>query len=553
MYDHPSPGKPWKIPSRMRVLTCVFQPIVNLADGTVVGYEALGRLQGKEQDGYAPVQAWAAENGVPMVRVRRHLLLLALDRGRLRPPGTQLFVNLDRSLAEEMVAWTARGVLTLDGVVLEVAETEADDAVWSDLVARLRAAGATIALDDYGAGVDDLTRLVHLRPEYVKLAGAVSRHLGSDPYADRIVESLAHQAQFSGFKLIVEQVEDPQVLARLPQLGVRYAQGFCLGRPDRGFAESVTLPRTGSGRPTVMYPHVPMAGALHLGLDDLSLLREAQDLVASAVDEAIEDLPQWVASTPAGATITRFSDFDTHIRQVRSHLRRLLQGHLDATAIEAAAQSASRHIGLDVELGWYVVAHLRLAARIREILTRAGRPDLAGPVSKLAVLDLATFADAYAVQLNRDEITGLLGRRAFFARATEHLRQAAVTAGTWAFVLISIEGLEAFAAARGYRAVDEALRHAGRLFASLVRPDRLVGRVGGSLFAILLPYREVSLMDELVAHLQTVLAAGHPRLRIRWGMSTTERDGRTVDDLFAGADADLTAKRKDRRNATTHP
>jgi EAL domain-containing protein (putative c-di-GMP-specific phosphodiesterase class I)/GGDEF domain-containing protein len=522
-------------------LTCFFQPIVDMAEATILGYEALGRLRGREGEGYAPVRDWAAAAGLALPDVEGYLLRLALMRGRQRPPGTLLFVNLDRRLAEVAADWVARDGWNLDGIVLEVAETEGDGSAWEALIPRLRAAGAVIALDDYGAGVEDLIRLVRLRPDYVKLAGAVARRVGADPYADRVVESLVHQARFSGFRLVVEQIEDVAVLPRLVQLGVRYVQGFAVGRPARGFARTVSALRSPTpGRPVPRQPEVPLVEAVGLTADDLCRVRAAQELVGRAVEDATDDLPGWVASTPASATITRFSDYPTHLRQVRAHLRRLLRGHVDRTDAEAAAQSAVRHLGLDVGLAWYVLAHLRVATRLRNSLEQAGRSDLAGAVDKLLAMDLASFVDHYVAELQHDEVTGLLGRRAFVARTAEYLRQGSPADGPWVLVLLSVESLEALGRAEGHSAVDDLLRHVGRVLAPFARPDRLVGRVGPNLFALVLPDRDVSLLDQLVRGLGSLLAPAYPAVRIRWGVSRAGKDGRTFEALFRSADADLT-------------
>jgi EAL domain-containing protein (putative c-di-GMP-specific phosphodiesterase class I)/GGDEF domain-containing protein len=411
---------------RLDALTCVFQPIWDLADGSVLGYEALGRVTGREYEGYGGVSGWALQVGVKAAPIRRRLLKLALKHGQARPPGTLLFVNVDWALAYEMRRWAMLRGLSLNRLVLEIAEqSEASPERWANLLAPLRRAGAAVALDDFGAGIEDLSRLVALRPEFVKLAGQITARVGDDPYADRILQSLVHQARFGGFRLIVEQVEDSRVLARLTASGVRYGQGFVFGLPSRAWPTRLKRPlRRAADETGFTRSARPFIRAAGLTATDLFVLRASHPVLETVVRAATEEFPAWVSVTPVASTIVRYSDYRTHLQQVRAHLERILRGDFDGSDDDAARRAAATHLALGVPLAWYVLAYRFIAQKLREHLEQQHRVELAQVVERVIGIDMALFVETYQDRVERDAASGLLNREAFFARAPMLIRQA---------------------------------------------------------------------------------------------------------------------------------
>ncbi len=145
-----------------------FQPVVDLASGHLVGYEALARFEGSQ--GRSP-QAWFA---------RAHSCGLgpeldaAAIRAALAPVGrpidTHLALNVSPSaLTSEPVAEALPA--DLSGLVIEITEHEfvPDDETLAGAVAELRDRGARIAIDDAGAGYAGLKQMMRVRPDIVKL------------------------------------------------------------------------------------------------------------------------------------------------------------------------------------------------------------------------------------------------------------------------------------------------------------------------------------------------------------------------------------------------
>lgn len=117
---------------------------------------------------------------------------------------------------------------------LEITETAAitnlPDAV--AFMEQVRAAGVRVALDDFGAGASSFGYLKTLPLDYLKIDGQFIRNLMTDALDDVAVRCFVDVARVVGVRTVAEFVDRPDVLARLQALGVDYAQGYQLHRPE---------------------------------------------------------------------------------------------------------------------------------------------------------------------------------------------------------------------------------------------------------------------------------------------------------------------------------
>lgn len=211
----------------------VFQPVVDLMRGAVVGYEALSRFTGPPLQ---PPDRWfaaAAEMGRGAELQARALASALLARASL-PADTFLSVNVDPNLlASRPIQLVLQEAGYLGGVVLELTEhTAVSD--YTDLassVERVRAAGALIAVDDAGAGYASLSHIVALRPDFVKLDRSLVADLDRDEVKRALVELLGAFAGRVNAWLLAEGIEREGEMEAVLGLGVPLGQGYLLGRP----------------------------------------------------------------------------------------------------------------------------------------------------------------------------------------------------------------------------------------------------------------------------------------------------------------------------------
>ena len=216
---------------RPGALFAAVQPIVRLADGEVIGYEALARAVDPEVEG-AP-DAWFARAAIEgwSPTLEAACLLAAASVG-VPPEDRLLFVNLlPRHLASPQVL-AMREILP-GRLVLELTEQEAIadvESVRADLE-EWTGRGARVALDDVGAGYAGLQQVVHLQPEFLKLDRSMIVGIDRDRVRQAMVASLVGFAGAVGTTIIAEGVETAAELGWLRDAGVHLAQGYLLARP----------------------------------------------------------------------------------------------------------------------------------------------------------------------------------------------------------------------------------------------------------------------------------------------------------------------------------
>jgi len=138
-------------------------------------------------------------------------------------PG-QLLANGD--LAAEL-AGTDRAI------VLEITEHEriADYRSVTEHVRRLPVS-PQLSVDDTGSGFASLRHVLELAPRFIKLDQAWIRGINGDPSRQALISGLVHFANRTSADLVAEGIEEPAELETVRTLGVSYAQGFLLGRPQ---------------------------------------------------------------------------------------------------------------------------------------------------------------------------------------------------------------------------------------------------------------------------------------------------------------------------------
>jgi len=213
-------------------LRLVVQPIIDLEQATVAGYEVLTRLP--RDWGIGPEEFFAAAAGLGCSARLSLLVLAALQPLRQTcPPNRFLTVNLSpHDLADPQVQRQFVG--SWAGVIVELTESawpQDPDSVLAG-VEMVRRAGARIASDDVGAGYAGLLQLVRLRPDMIKVDRALVSRLGTDPAAESVLRLLGELAsQLDGW-VLVEGVETQEQLAVALRLGAPLAQGWIFGRAE---------------------------------------------------------------------------------------------------------------------------------------------------------------------------------------------------------------------------------------------------------------------------------------------------------------------------------
>lgn len=220
------------------------QPIAALA-GLVRAYpmgEVLIRLREEEQAMLPPGEFLPVlEHYGLMPQLDRWVLREALRRLAIGSRIPRLALNIasqtlaDPGFPEFAAAELAAARVPGSCVLFEVEERDA--MAMPDSVARFAALagslGAGLAIAGFGSTPDALQLLVHVPGvSAVKLHGAFTRALLASGAPPRLFERCLRESASRGIATVAESVEDEAALPRLRALGVRYAQGFAVYRPQ---------------------------------------------------------------------------------------------------------------------------------------------------------------------------------------------------------------------------------------------------------------------------------------------------------------------------------
>ncbi|SOE49733.1 EAL domain-containing protein [Orrella dioscoreae] len=236
---------------RQRLLLPHFQPVIDLVQGAIYGHESL--IRGPEHTLlYSPD---ALFHEARRLNINAKLELISAQTGarhfcEQKSPG-YLFLNMSASAL--MQHWDLHGEqfpLTLLGdsglapsrVIIELTEHDPVACriqVLSEVFAAMRVHGMRLALDDYGVGHSSLQLWAETRPDLVKIDRYFFNGISRDEGKQKLVRAVLAAAQSLGTPLLAEGIETEDDLAVARDLGIRYAQGWYLGRPAAAVTPSL--------------------------------------------------------------------------------------------------------------------------------------------------------------------------------------------------------------------------------------------------------------------------------------------------------------------------
>lgn len=244
------------------VLAC--QPIVNTRTRVIESFEVLIRM--RDEDGQVVMPGGflpAADRFGLSTDIDKWVIVHAIEAlagQRAVLPGLRYSINLTGTTLSDLrvcdLIQEQLRIHRLDPAALtfEVTETVAiaDIPVAEAFLSRLQAIGCKTALDDFGSGMASFAYLKDLPVDTVKIDGRFVRNVAFSPVDQAMVKAMNDIAHALGKQTVGEFVESEDSLKLLTEIGVDYAQGYYLGRPD------------------ITYPCEAIAGKL--GVDGLCLL-----------------------------------------------------------------------------------------------------------------------------------------------------------------------------------------------------------------------------------------------------------------------------------------
>ncbi|HLM18808.1 MAG TPA: EAL domain-containing protein, partial [Acidimicrobiia bacterium] len=203
----------------------MFQPIVRIADGYVVGYEALARFPGGPVE--RSPQEWFVLAQSCGLRVDLEVACWKAIAAQGPPPGdAMLFVNTSPVALVDHRLNAVRSELP-ERLVVELTEQDAvhDYELLRSKLQSWSNDGVRLAIDDTGAGYSSLQHVLQLAPDFLKLDRSMIAGVDRERSRRVLVRSLVAFAREVGAVVVAECVERPEELEVLAEAGVALAQG----------------------------------------------------------------------------------------------------------------------------------------------------------------------------------------------------------------------------------------------------------------------------------------------------------------------------------------
>ena len=225
-----------------RTLALVYQPIVDLKTGSLIGVEALARWRDNGH-GLVPPSTFvplAEETGLIGALGAWTLDEACRQACEWDRAGLPLWVSVNvspRQFLQPTFEKSVRRAIAQAGLapsrlMLEVTESAMQDVDHAiDILARLKAAGATVALDDFGVGYSSLSHLSQLPVDVVKIDRSFVSGIDVDGPDRTICLAVLSLGESLRRRVVAEGVERGSQLEFLRSKGCREVQGFFVGRP----------------------------------------------------------------------------------------------------------------------------------------------------------------------------------------------------------------------------------------------------------------------------------------------------------------------------------
>jgi len=215
-----------------------FQPIVNNKTKEIEKYESLVRLIDSEKNIITPYfflniakegQYYQKITSIVLQNSFRALFytnqnisinLSALDIEKLET--RKIFISLLKKYKTDAYR-----------VVLELLEDEniKDKKVIQLFLKEIKEYGVKIAIDDFGAGLSNFSRVLEYEPDFIKIDGSLIKNINNDPIAQSMIETIVSFAKKQNIQTIAEYVSSEEIYNTVCKLGVDYSQGYYFGKP----------------------------------------------------------------------------------------------------------------------------------------------------------------------------------------------------------------------------------------------------------------------------------------------------------------------------------
>lgn len=475
-------------------LQVAYQPVVNLRDGSILGWEALARgPAGSYFQSPLRIFAFAEKNGL-LFAVERHCRQLAIFNLGELGAEQKLFLNIhSRTVRDpsfvpgETVKMLRQAGLTPRHVVFEVTERHfVDDyAAFNRTLSHYRGQGFLVAVDDMGAGFSCLQAVAEIKPEFIKMDMSIVRDIHLHPAKRALVEALVSLAEKIGSLVIAEGVESEAELEILVRLGVHCGQGYWFGRP--------AYPKQGLDGVVESRLRALISRVRGISLRRSHCIGEFVTKAVTAVPETrVREIKKIFDNNELLEGIVLVKEGGQPCGLItRRYLERCLSSQYGAALyfdrpVEVLMDPTPLVVSSDASLEAVAQAAMsRVPEKLYDLVVVVREGRLLGVVSVQAILDTMTRMKL-EIARGANPLTGLPGNRSI----ENELRRLAAAGWPFEIVYVDLDNFKAYNDRYGFERGDQVILFTARLLNSVLRKyggsEYFLGHIGGDdfLFAL---------------------------------------------------------------------
>jgi len=481
---------------RDKKIVPVFQPIVSLKDGEIMGYEALARGP-SDSPLHMPAQLFSVAVKHKMLLALEHICReVSIQQTKMLAPGQQLFLNVTPEVINDPEFRNGRTKqvvlhhgLIPEQITFEITERTAisDFGNFTRALHHYRTQGYCIAVDDAGAGYSSLQAIAELYPDFIKLDMSIVRDIHNNPFKIAILEALVNLASAMNSKIIAEGVETLDELLTVMKLGVGYAQGFFFARPANPPAQIAeeALDAIRKFRKKEAGRRAKELGT-SLGRVIGDIIEHVPTVNPETTTEQVED--RFAASSVRGVVVLQGT------KPVGLVMKNRLYFHLGSyygvslyhkRPVELVMDTSPLIVNAELPLeAVSKIAMSREESNLYDLIIVVQEGQYVGVVSIMNLLNNITQLQVLCAH-NSNPLTGLPGN----LMIEEQLRRLLSTAADFAVLYIDLNNFKAYNDKYGFERGDQVLlmtsETLSRSLASEGQGDDFLGHIGGDDFLII--------------------------------------------------------------------
>lgn len=222
-------------------INTLFQSIIEIDTGRVIGYEALSRgpedsILNMPRELFTAAEKYDKNYELEILCLKKALNNFCFD-------NENLFLNINLEIMEDLVFKTL-GLILLENilsesniptnkVVLEISEKSIieDYSRFQKNIAFYKRRGYKISMDNIGSDWSNLIQFIYINPEYLKIGIQLVKDIDKNEINQRKVLEIIRLAKMNEIKIIAEGIETEAEFEYLKGIGIKYGQGFYIQRP----------------------------------------------------------------------------------------------------------------------------------------------------------------------------------------------------------------------------------------------------------------------------------------------------------------------------------